>query len=52
MCADNIVSPGDLGIPHYPCKRSRYLLAKATDRNLLALYHHKVYYDGNGTSAA
>ena len=51
MCADDRMSPCNLGIHHYPCKRSRYILEEASDRPFNALRRCKVDYAGKRASA-
>ena len=52
MCSDDRVSPGNLGIYHYPCKRGRSILEEATDRTFDDLRRYKVDYASKRAYAA
>ena len=52
MLADDRISPGNLGILHYPFKRSRSILEETTDRPFDTLHRYKVEYAGGRASAA
>ena len=58
-CANDRISPGNLGIHHYHSRRGQSILEEASDRSFHALHHYKVdyvdkrdyanfaYYEGN-----
>ena len=50
-CADGRISPVNLGIPRYACKRGRSILEEATHRPFDALHCYKVDYVGKCATA-
>ena len=43
-CADDRMSPGNLGVHHYPYRRGQFILEEATDRPFHTLHRYKMDY--------